>query len=153
VAAVIVTVLAGVAAARGGLGRNALVEGRDALAAGDRALALELSARATELAPWSVDARLFRAWCLAETPVGTEERILATRRALEEADRAVDGSPVRASARTVRGRIREALGDLPGAYTDFVAASNLHPAAAGERTDAGRLRRALEKRAPEEGVD
>jgi hypothetical protein len=143
VAAVVVTILAGVVAARGGLGRDALVEARDAQAGGDRARAVRLSARATELAPWNIDARLFRAWVLAETPGGPDERIHHVRQALEEAERAVDGSPVRASARAVRGRIREALGDLPGAYADFVAAGDLHPVSARGESAVGRVRRAL----------
>jgi hypothetical protein len=47
--------------------------------------------------------------------------------ALQDADRAVESAPARASARAVRARARSAAGDATGAYADLVEASRLYP--------------------------
>jgi len=68
--------------------------------------------------------------------------------ALERAERAIELSPVRASAREVRARARVRLGDLPGAYADLVEAARLYPEKPWYAEQRDRLRADLPRRVP-----
>lgn len=129
-AAVLVGTL-GAAVASGGIGlaSDARYRCRQAAAEGDLGTTVRLAERACALAPWNPDSRSLLAQALLERAVGrgagAEDPEL--RRALDQADRAVASSPVRASAREVRARIRLALGDTPGGFADLVEAARLYP--------------------------
>jgi O-antigen ligase len=128
-----------------GMSANALYQARLAAAEGGHDAALRLGKRAARWAPWSINAQLFTAGALLET-AGDSERSL--RDALERSERAIALSPIRASAREVRARVRARLGDLPGAYSDLAEAARLYPGKAwyGEQRD--RLRGELPRHVP-----
>ena len=105
-----------------GRGASARAEARLAALRGDSGAAVEASVRAARWAPWSADAALLEAQTRRET-------------ASASADRAVALAPTRPVAREVRGRLRAAEGDIPGAYADLLQASRLH----GLRSDYARL--------------
>jgi hypothetical protein len=103
-----------------GWAREALSGAHAAAAAGDPAVALRLALRASTLAPWDADPPLFAAGARMASGSSAAE-------ALQDADRAVESAPARASARAVRARARSAAGDATGAYADLVEASRLYP--------------------------
>lgn len=120
-------------------------QAREALAAGDIEAAESCARQASRLAPWDVDA-----WVLYAQTSGARARESSDRAALREVlariDRAVRLSPVRPLARLLRSRIRLALGDLPGAYADALAAARLYPMQEQYARERDRLGRLLQQR-------
>ena len=104
--------------------------------------------RATRLAPWQLDGWMLRADGRLQTP-GT------TRAALQEAlpwlDNGVRRYPLRASARYLRARVRLALGDLPGAWSDAAAAARLYPVQGRYARERDRLEKELRAVLPPAG--
>ncbi len=127
VAGLAVVAAAALVAAAGGLAWNARVAARYAAAAGDPGEALRLAGRATRLAPWEADGWLLRAGARLDAAGKGGLAREHVDEALEAAERAVRVSPVRPAARALRGRLREALGDVPGAFADFRAAASGYP--------------------------
>ena len=134
-----VVVLAACAAAAHGLSSNAAVTARSLAFAGEREAALRLSARAARLAPWDVDAALLHARLSAEMAADGEGLKEAQRRV----DRAVRLSPVRASARALRARIRLRNRDPLGAFADLDRAARLYPAKKNYADERDRLQAGL----------
>lgn len=121
VTATVCTVLVAGVAVFSGLARNDRASARQAAVEQRHEAAAALAARAVTRAPWSVDGRLLRArTVLATRPAALEE-------ALDDAERAVTLSPVRPAARRLRSELRQAAGDLPGAYADALEAARLYP--------------------------
>jgi len=139
------TIVAVTLAFANGISRNAVYEARRVAAEGDDAAAARLGKRAARWAPWSVNAQLVTAQALLETAGDSEKHVRA---ALERAERAIELSPVRASAREVRARARVRLGDLPGAYADLVEAARLYPEKPWYAEQRDRLRADLPRRVP-----
>lgn len=124
-AAVALTLIAAALAGLGGLAWNDRRAARDALARAEVEQARALARRSTELAPWNPDGWLIYSRAILERPAeGADDR---AEKALAALGRAVALAPVRPSARDARSRVRRALGDVPGAYADAVAAAALYP--------------------------
>jgi len=100
---------------------------------GDRGTAAVEAGRAAALAPWSPEAHA----ALAAAARTLEPPDLA--RALAAADRAVAVGPYRPALRVLRAGLREAVGDVPGAWADADRAAALHPASATEAALRARL--------------
>jgi O-antigen ligase len=129
-----------IVAAASGLAHDARRSGLDAAAGGDVEGALALLDRAAKLAPWDPDAALALAGARVDAAVRNPRDPEARLRALASSERAVEASPVRASARSLRARARLVDGDLPGALADLVAAVHLHPVREEYRDDLEALR-------------
>jgi len=138
------TVVAAALAALGGLSWEARYHARQAAASGDAAKAGRLAEQSSRLAPWNIDAQSILAQSLLERAGKAPDGAAAFREALGRSNRAVALSPVRASTREVRARIRIALGDTPGAWADLVGAARLYPL----RTEYARLRDEIEPYVP-----
>jgi len=123
----VTTVAAATVAGLAGLSWEARYRARQDAASGvapDASGQAELAAR---LAPWNVDARTMAAHAGLAWGGSDLDPDIAPRSALAHANRAVDLSPVRPSARAVRARARRALGDSPGAWADLAEAARLYP--------------------------
>lgn len=110
-----------------GLAANAAREARFAVVSGDRAAAAAASARARRLSPWDPDVSMLCAQTLLDDPGNLDEARARLEVSTRLADAAVAGSPIRASARALRSRIRWAMGDRAGAYADLAEAARLYP--------------------------
>jgi hypothetical protein len=131
------TCLAAGVAALGGIAWEQRQRAREALAAGDVAAAFARARRASQLAPWDVDA-----WVLyAQTSDPRSPRDVELR-----LERAVRLSPVRPLARQLRSRVRLALGDLPGAWADAREAARLYPSHEPYARERDRLAQLLSER-------
>ena len=97
-------------------------QARLSMAAGDRPDALRRTERAARLAPWYADHWIALAQLRAAE--ATDEN---RESALDAVERAVRLVPHRAAAFDLRGRLRFAQGDYPGAYADALASSRLYP--------------------------
>jgi tetratricopeptide (TPR) repeat protein len=137
-AALVSVLLAAVAAGLTGLAADLRMEARYESFAGDREAALGHASRAVRLAPWDPDAALLHARA-------TEVALADRRLALERAERAVELSPVRPAARVLRGRLRLAVEDLEGAYSDLAEAARLYPLETGYARQRDLLRAELER--------
>lgn len=126
-AALAATSLAAGIAVLSGLAANAKLDARNLVAEGDTLRSSERAERAVHLAPWDVDARMFRAEQTFELAGDLRSEPSLIARATSDVDRAVLLSPVRPSARELRSRIRLTTGDLPGGYADLVEAARLYP--------------------------
>ncbi len=121
VTATVCTVLVAGLVVVAGLARNDRAAARQAGVEQRHEAAAALASRSVRRAPWSVDGRLLRArTTLATRPEALDE-------ALADAERAVTLSPVRPAARRLRSELRQATGDLPGAYADALEAARLYP--------------------------
>lgn len=141
--------VAAIIASLGGLAWNARVAARQEMAASRQDAADAHTRRAVRLVPWDAAAHEARAAVLAEGASARPSAAADLAEALSEADVAVAQGPRRASARVVRARIRARLGDVPGAWTDLVAAAAMRPL----RDDLARERDGLAKRLPAPDAD
>lgn len=136
VAVACVAALVGVGA---GVAWNARVEARYARAAGDPAGAESAFARAVRWAPWHPDG-------VAALAVRAGEP--GSARADERTElwgRAHRLAPERAATWAIRAAWRERVGDLSGAFSDWMAASASYPGKPEYRARAERLRSVLER--------
>jgi hypothetical protein len=131
---------AAIVAAASGLAHDARRSGLDAAAGGDVEGALALLDRAVRIAPWDPDAAFALAAAHVDAAVRTPADAGARSRALAFSERAVEASPVRASARSLRARARLVEGDLPGALADLSESVRLHPVREEYRADLEALR-------------
>ena len=143
-----VVVAAAAVSARGGLSEDFRKEGLDAVAAGDPDEAEVLLRRAVDLAPWSPEAAVAVASVSVDRALRERPNLETLRRAREDCDRAVRLSPVRASARALRARVRALEGDTPGAYADLRRAVEIDPLREAYRSDRDALRSRLQGRQP-----
>lgn len=139
-AAIVCVAGAAIVAAASGLAHDARRSGLDAAARGDVEGAIALLERAARLAPWDPDAALALAAARVDAAVRNPADAEARSRALASSERAVEASPVRASARSLRARARLVDGDFPGALADLAEAARLHPAREEYRADLEALR-------------
>lgn len=139
-AAVAVVGVAAIVAGASGLAHDARRSGLDAAARGDVEAADALLDRAARLARWDPDAALALAAARVDAAVRNPRDPEVRSRALVASERAVEASPVRASARSLRARARLVDGDLPGAFADLAEAVRLHPMRPEHRADLEALR-------------
>jgi tetratricopeptide (TPR) repeat protein len=137
-AALAAVLLAALGAGLSGLAADRRMSARFVSYAGDRVEALRLASQAVRLAPWDPDAALLHA---RTTEAALPDRGLA----LERADKAVALSPVRPAARVLRGRLRLAVGDLEGGYSDLTEAVRLYPLEANYARQRDILRAEMER--------
>jgi tetratricopeptide (TPR) repeat protein len=123
---VIVVAAVGVLAA-GGLAADARVAARAAAFAGESDRALRLAERAARLAPWDANTALLLARVTKDVAFDESSDEPMRRQALDRVDRAVRLAPVKAAARDARARVRQAMGDVPGALADWSEAARLYP--------------------------
>jgi hypothetical protein len=148
-AALAVVAVAATLAGMSGLASDARHAARQAAFASEHAAAARLTRRATSLAPWDPGGWIQRAQATLGPGGGAATDVDALRVALAQAERAVRLSPVRPEARWLRGRVRLALGDGPGAYADLAEAARLYPMKTSYAANRDSLARALGAPPPE----
>jgi O-antigen ligase len=108
-----------------GLAANHGLAAASAAREGDWPRVESLAARATALAPWRIEGWVLRVHSRLDGPgVASDEELQQARDWL---DRGIRLYPVRPSARHLRARVRLALGDPSGAWSDAVQAARLYP--------------------------
>ncbi|NIL99629.1 MAG: hypothetical protein GTN89_01310 [Acidobacteria bacterium] len=122
IAALVLTLIAGGVSIRTARAAQHAWQARLEAAAGNYPRALDLSARATDAAPWNADHWIGLAQLHAASDRGAD-----LEPALAAVERAVRLVPQRPAARDLRGRLRLATGDLAGAYADAHEAARLYP--------------------------
>ena len=121
-AALAVTLIAAWVAISGARAEQHAWSARRSFADGELPESLRRSELASRLAPWDADHWIALAQLRSVESLGARPGS-----ALESAERAVRLVPHRAAARSIRGRLRLAQGDYPGAYADALAATQLYP--------------------------
>jgi hypothetical protein len=111
-----------------GLGENQLDAAIQAVVDEQPTVAAARAQSAVRLAPWRTDGWLLVARISAEHDPGSENPRRRLERALYQADRAVERSPVRPAAYYLRSQLRWIAGDAPGAWVDAAEAARLYPA-------------------------